>query len=338
MGFFFTFMVITFLILLIVNIVFFVANLIFLVSYGLQALLQDMNFIERIQFSVYFKWIVLSDLFWLATAIGFMLKRKQYRTNPEDDYLKYNPIENPKICVTVIAYNEELAIGKVVNDFKNQKSVESVIVVDNHSIDKTVEIAKENGATIITKEKNMGFAHSCVIGLKKALETNANVIVFVEGDGSSNGYDLKKMMTYLDHCDMVVGTRLIQTLSEKGNQVKMMYVWGNFLMGKLIQIKFFSLSHMGNVSLTDVGCMLRVFRRDALEKIIDKFTDPITGEVIVGNEVALLMIIEALKKNLKIIEIPVSSNRRIGQSKIGSDKKFKAIKLGINNIWHIISS
>jgi len=338
MGVLFVIMGLTFFALLIINLVFIGINIYFLVTEGLQALLQGMNFIERIYFSIYVKWIILADVLWIIAASVFAFKRKHYRTDPKLDYLQNNPINNPRICVVVVAYNEELAIGRVVKDFFSQPHVEQVIVVDNHSADKTVEVAKKCGAKVITKEKNMGFAHSCVMGLKESLMTGSNLIVLVEGDGSANGYDLSKMVPYLNHCDMVVGTRLVQVLSEKGNQVKMMYVWGNYFLAKLIQIKFFSLLHMGVVELTDVGCILRMIRKEALEKIIDKFTDPKTGRVIPGNEFALFMAIEALKQNLRIIEVPVTSNKRIGISKIGSDKRMKAIKMGLGHIWYILRS
>ncbi|QUC64787.1 glycosyltransferase family 2 protein [Nitrosopumilus sp. K4] len=297
-----------------------------------------MNFFERVYSSTYFKWIIIFDGVWLAIALLFAQKRKYYRTDPNKDYLSYYPLESKQICVIIVAYNEELAIGKVIDDFVLQKNVKEVIVIDNHSEDNTVKIAQEHGAKVITKEKNMGFGHSCVVGFQEALKTDYDIIVLVEGDGSSNGYDLEKMIPYLDNSDLVLGTRLIQTLSEKGNQVKMMYVWGNYFLAKLIQIKFFSLLHMGSVSLTDVGCILRVIRKESLKEIIQSFTDHRTGKVIPGNEFSLYMIIESIKANLRVVEVPVTSNKRIGESKIGSDKKFKAIKMGLSHIWFILKS
>ena len=54
------------------------------------------------------------------------------------------------------AYNEELSIETVVKDFINFKNVKQVIVVDNDSSDKTVEIAERAGAKVIKNKKNMG--------------------------------------------------------------------------------------------------------------------------------------------------------------------------------------
>ena len=223
----------------------------------------------------------------------------------------------------------------------HQKNIESVFVIDNHSSDNTAKIAEQCGANVIRKEKNMGYAHSCVLGLKKSLETDANIIALTEADGTYSGIDLEKMVPYLDNVDMVIGTREIQVLSEKGNQNKTFYVWGNFILAKLIQIKFFSLQHMGVVSLTDVGCSYRCIRKDALSKIIDQFTDDETGDVLVKPQsglFALFMTMIGIKNNLRVVEIPITFKKRIGISKTESDKTDKAVKYGLEFFWYIISS
>ena len=134
-----------------------------------------------------------------------------------------------------------------------------------------VEIAKACDVTVITKEKNKGFAHSCILGMRESLKTDTNVVVFTECDGTFSGNDLAKMLPYADNCDMVIGTRQRQVLSEQKTQNSMFFVWGNYLLAKLVQLKYFSLLHLGIVELTDVGCMYRCIRRDSLEKIIEKF-------------------------------------------------------------------
>ena len=117
----------------------------------------------------------------------------------------------------IIYYDGDNNVEKVINDYKNQKYVKEVLVVDNHSTDKTIEIAKLCSAKIIAKDENKGFAHSCIVGMRESLKTDANIIIFTECDGTFSGNDLEKMVPYLDNCDMVIGTRQVQVLSEKGN-------------------------------------------------------------------------------------------------------------------------
>ena len=339
MGSLFLFLSLSFIIIFIIHAIFLGINLIFWSTNGLQVLLLKMNFIETIYYSIYLKWILLIDVLWLSGLLIFMLKRKHYKTDPELHYLRYDPIEEPKICVIIPTYNEEENVKNVVTDYINQKNIESVIVIDNNSSDNTVQIAKQCGAITITKKVNKGFAASCVIGLFESLKTNANIIAFTECDGTFSAYDLEKMIPYLNNSHIVIGTRQVQVLTEKGNQNSMFYVWGNYLLAKLIQIKYFSLLHLGIVQLTDVGCMHRCIRRDALEKIIDQFTYPGTKEVkITANSglFAIFMTIIGIENNLKIVEIPVTFKKRIGVSKTKSDKKIRALRYGFTFLWYIL--
>lgn len=340
MGKLFFILCLSFFVLFIVNVVFFIINIVFWFNNGLQVLFNGMNFIERVYYSIYLRWILLADCLWLFTALLFMLKRKHYKTDPKLHYLDYEPIKEPKICVIIPTYNEELNAERVIKDYLSQKNVKHVLVIDNHSTDKTVEIARNCGAVVITKDLNKGFAHSCVVGLKESLKTDANIIAFTECDGTFSAYDLEKMRPYLDNSHIVIGTRQVQVLTEKGNQNSMFYVWGNFLLAKLIQIKHFSLLHLGIVQLTDVGCMHRCIRRDALEQIIDQFTYSGTDQVkITANSglFAIFMTIIGIENNLKIVEVPITFKKRIGISKTESDKKTRAIKYGVTFLWYIIS-
>ena len=338
MGIFYIGAAISFIILVIVNLAWIIVNLVFWASNGLQALLADQDFFESLYYSIYLRWIILADIIWISSVILFAIKRKNYRTDHDGFYFKKNPFNAKSICLVIPTYNEELAIGKLVSDFFNYKNVKQIIVVDNDSSDKTVEIAKKAGANVIKNKMNMGFAYSCVVGLQEALNHDVEIIGLVEGDGTCIANDLDKMVPYLEDADMVVGTRALQVLSEKGNQLGMLHNWGNYKQAKLIQIKFFSLLHIGSVQLTDVGCLYRIIRKDSLAKIISTFTDPKTSNIIPGNEFTVFMTIGVLKNNLKLIEVPVTFKKRIGKSKIQSQKKLKAIKLGFIFLWYILKS
>ena len=65
-----------------------------------------------------------------------------------------------KIIVTIPAYNEEETIGGVINDIKKVNKNYNVLVVDDGSIDKTAEIARKNGAIVVSHPKNYGLAEA----------------------------------------------------------------------------------------------------------------------------------------------------------------------------------
>jgi len=336
LGILYTSVALIFLVLFLINIAWLVSNVYLSIIGGFNLILHGENPIENIYYSIFLKWILLADVLFLVGAFVFMIKRKNYKTDPNLHFLRYDPITEPKICVIIPVYNEALAIGKVVKDHVNQKFVKYVVVIDNNSTDRTAEIAEKCGASVIKNSKNYGFAYSYIIGLMEALKTNANVIVTTEGDGNFNAYDIPRVLSYLDNCDMVIGTRQNQVLTEKGNQNSLLHVWGNFFLAKLIQIKYFSLLHTGIVNLTDVGCVFRGIRRTALEKIVDSLAFSGTDKPKVGIAVTIHLTLLGIENDLRIIEVPVAFNKRIGESKIGSIKKTRAIKIGLFFLWHIL--
>ena len=339
MGKIYAGLIFSFVILFLFHLVWGGINLYFWTINGLQAVLDGMNLFERIYFSTYLRWMIAFDLIWIFSALIFLFSRKHYKTNPSLHFLSKKSITAPpKICVIIPTYNEEKSIEQVINDYIIQQHVETIIVVDNNSNDNTVKIAEKAGALIIKKNENKGFAHSYIMGLKEGLRTEANLFLTTEADGTYNGYDVQKLLSYIQNVDMVIGSRLAQILTEKGNQNSVMHIWGNLFLAKLIQFKYFNLHHLGIVNLTDVGCLLRLIRRSALEKIISKTTHPDSDSVIGGDAFSLHLTMLSIENDLRIIEIPVTFNSRIGHSKTNSNKFFRGIMYGLKFMWFILKN
>ena len=328
---FFFLLVVTFGILFVANITWIVLNLYSWATVGIDIVLSgsEDGLFENIYYSLYFKWIIFADILWIISLVIFMLQRKHFKTDPTQHFLKYNPINSPRICVTIAAYNEQDSIEQIVKDFIKQRYVESVIVIDNKSTDDTASLAEKCGAKVIRQDKNRGFAHSYAIGLKEALKTDTNIIATAEADGTNNAYDLDKMIPYLSNCDMVVGTRQVQIFTQKGNQNSIMHVWGNYWLAKLIQFKYFSLHHFGIINLTDVGCLFRVIKKESLEQLTDQFMDHKTGDAIGGPAFLLYLTMRSIEKDLRIVEVPLTFNKRLGESKTRSDEKISGIRYGL---------
>ena len=340
MGLIYTVIVISSIIIFFLNLGWGIINLYIFIVDGIQTIVVGNTFIENIFFSEYLKWILLIDALWIISALIFAYTRKFYMTDPQLHYLSVNPINEPKIFVIIPTYNEEENVEQVITDYKNQKFVKEVIIVDNHSSDKTVEIAKSCGATVITKDKNKGLTDSYIVGMRESLKSDTNIVVFTDCDRTYSATDLEKMLPYLDNCHMVIGTRQRQVLSEENTQNSMFFVWGNYLLAKVIQLKYFSLLHLGVVELTDVGCMHRCIRKESLEKIIERFVKKNTNEpVITPNSglFAILMTMIGIENNLKIVEVPITFKRRMGRSKTRSDKKPRAIQYGLTFFRFILS-
>ena len=335
---FFFMLALTFVIIFIVNISWVISNLYLWSTEGIAAVIGEESdvLLENIYYSDYARWIIWADLGWILSLFIFIFRSKHYKTDLNLHYLQFDRISNPKMCVAIPSYNEEQSIGKVVTDYKNQKFVESVIVIDNNSSDNTVKIAKQHGAMVVTKNENKGFSHSYVLGLKESLKTDANIIVVTESDGTYSGGDISKLLPYLENCDMVSGSRQSQILTEKGNQNSRFLVWGNIFLAKLIQLKHFSQDHLSVVNLTDVGCIFMIIKRDALLKIIDQLSKEDTDKLTWSVSMRLYTTLLAVENDLRLIEVPVTFKKRIGNSKIGTGKNLGTIKMGLVFLWVIL--
>ncbi len=337
MSKYFSALVISFPPIFITNIVWVILAILTAFTEGIQFILQDRTIFETITTGNYLRWILLIDAIWIISFVIYLYSRKKYRTETSKHFLQYDPIENPKICVVIPAFNEEASIQEVVNSYRSHKFVRDVIVIDNHSDDRTVELARQSNAKVITKKENRGYAHSWVMGLKEALNTDANLIVITEADGTLSGNDLDKMLPYITHCDIIHGSRQVQILTEDGNlRQEPIHVWGNYVLSKLIQLKYLNLVHLGIVNLNDIGCGHRMYRRKAIEEIQNQFTYPETDMPVAGVAFPIFLTMKLLENDFRIIEVPVTYKKRRGKTKVGSTSFIKNVIQGFSDIGIIL--
>ena len=339
MGILFALLIISLLCLIITHIIFLGINVFFWIVNGVDFVIDGNTFLEVIYYSKYLKWLGLLDFVWVSFLIVFLIKRKHYKTDSNLHYLEERENIESRICVIIPTFNEEQIVKSVIDDYRDQKNVHEIIVIDNNSTDKTVEISKSCGVRVIEKESNKGLADSIIVGLNEFLKSDANIVTITECDGTFSGSDMEKMIPYLVNCDMVIGTRQVQVLTEKGNQNSMFYVWGNYFLAKLIQIKYFSLTNLGIVELTDVGCLYRCIRKDSLEKIKAELNNTEAKKIRDNPNnglIANFLTMVGIENNLKIVEIPITFKKRIGISKSGANRKSKAINYGLRFFWYIL--
>lgn len=232
----------------------------------------------------------------------------------------------PEISVVLPAYNEEEAVGSVIDSFAHELRAKGrtfeIIVVDNNSSDSTNAIATQKGVRVVIEAKQ-GYGYACIRGLSEA---NGKMVFLTEADDSFSPRDLWKMLSYLEEEDIevVFGTRTTLELVERGAKMGWLLHWGNFFLGKLIQIQFWN-----RCRLSDVGCTFKGIKREALLRVEKNF-----GEG--GPAFSPEMIIWCLKAGLRTVEIPIRYRRRIGQSKVTSNN-WKSILIGFRMLKLILT-
>lgn len=223
-----------------------------------------------------------------------------------------------KISVVFPTYNEKDSIRGAVEDFFRAGYVDEIIVVNNNAAKGTSEeVAKTKAKEVF--EKRQGYGWSLRKGLKEA---KGDLIIMSEPDGTFVGNDVLKLLAYSDDFPVVFGTRTSSVLILKGANMGLFLKWGNYFVGKLMEFLY------NTTILTDAGCTMRCLHREALEKIMPKFT---IGGSYFGVEMMLLV----MKMKIKFIEIPVTYRKRVGHSSV-TGSKIKAFFLGLQMIWLII--
>ncbi len=235
-----------------------------------------------------------------------------------------------RVVVAITAYNDAEATAQAVRDYRRQPGVIRVLVIDNNSTDRTVELARDAGAVVIHEEQQ-GYGYACIRGLSEALKVlEADVVVLTEGDGTFVADDTAKFLAYMDHADLVVGNRTVRGLVAPDSQMDHFFTWGNMAVAMLLRLRFWDEQFLGPAGLSDVGCTFRAIQRRALERILP---DLIVG----GNHFSPHMLLVAFAHSISVVEIPIRFRRRVGESKGASRSFLKGLEVGLAMIWHIMA-
>jgi glycosyltransferase involved in cell wall biosynthesis len=208
------------------------------------------------------------------------------------------------IRVVIPAFNEENAVGKVIDEIPKEL-VSEVIVVNNNSNDQTKTIAKKHGATVIDEPKQ-GYGRACLKGIEyiNTQHPETDIVVFLDADYSDFPAELSLVVKPIleDNIDMVIGSRKLGN-KEKQSMTPQQVIgnWlATFLIEKLYKVKY-----------TDLG-PFRAIKLKQLNSL--EMKDKTYGWTVE-------MQVKAAKQKLSAVEVPVNYKVRIGQSKVSGTLK-----------------
>lgn len=196
------------------------------------------------------------------------------------------------------ALDEEASIGRVLEALP---SGVRVVVCDNGSTDRTAEVARGHGATVVREERR-GYGQACLTALAELPRLGArddDLVCFLDADFSDDPTELEAVLGPLreDSADLVVGSRVLGE-REPGALLPQAR-WGNWLATRCIR-------WITGVAFTDLG-PFRALRHGSLRAL--GMEDRAFGWTVE-------MQLKAASGGLRCVEVPVSYRRRIGQSKI----------------------
>ena len=114
-----------------------------------------------------------------------------------------------RIVAVVPAFDEEGAIGSVVEEIRAFDPAIDVVVVDDGSTDGTAANADAAGAAVVRLPFNLGIGAAVQTGFRYALEHGYDVAVRLDGDGQHDPSELPTLLEPLsrDEADVVTGSR-----------------------------------------------------------------------------------------------------------------------------------
>ena len=214
-------------------------------------------------------------------------------------------LDDKIIAVIIPVLNEESTLPLVLNDISGEL-VDEIIVVDNGSKDRTVEIAEEAGATVLHETKR-GYGYPCLTGIEYLKNNKTDIVVFVDGNYSDHPDEINKLVEPIvrNNHDLVLGSRTLGQV-EKG-ALRIPVLFGNWLATVLIRLFY-------NFKFTDVG----PFRAIRFDKLLELDMNDNLGWTIE-------MQVKAVRRKYSIIEVPVSYRAGSGKSKLTGNLRGIAI-------------
>ena len=220
------------------------------------------------------------------------------------------------LTILIPALNEEktieIVIKKAEEYIKSKKINGEILIANNGSIDKTKELAMKLGARVVDIETK-GYGITIIEGIKNA---KGNYIIIGDADDSYNFLELDDFVqAFNEGYDIVIGNRYGKVMEKGSMKISHKYI-GTPILGWLIRKKYKKTIH-------DINCGLRGGKKEKLINL-DCNCD--------GMEFASEMMIKAIKKNMKIKEVPINfyKDKREGKSHLN------AIRDGIKHLKVIL--
>jgi glycosyltransferase involved in cell wall biosynthesis len=210
-----------------------------------------------------------------------------------------------KITVMIPCYNEEKGIGQVIEGIPRERLnalgyTVDVIVVNNNSSDKTVEVAASKGARIVN-ESRQGKGFAINTGFRN-IAHDTDIVVMLDGDNSYLSREMVRMIEPLDSdfCDVVVGTRLGGRIDD--NSMTYFNRVGNWFFTFLVRVAY-------SENVTDVCTGYFAWKKSVVDEVANCLESN-------GFSIEMDMVTKMAKMGYEIYSVPISYSVREGTSSL----------------------
>ena len=206
----------------------------------------------------------------------------------------------PSMQIIIAALNEEEGIGHTISEINKTLRNPWVLVVDGHSTDRTVEVAKDLGAQVVFQD-GLGKGDAIASAVKR-LGSTADYVVITDADYTYPAEYIPEMVRILEQnpdVGMVCGNRFSGYLNLSGLN-------GLFYLGN--RVIAFTHNFLNGVSLIDPLTGLRLVRAQILRNWHVKSK---------GFDIEVELNHRVEREGFGIVEIPIKYRERLGEKKLG---------------------
>jgi len=208
-----------------------------------------------------------------------------------------------KLIVQIPCYNEEntlpITLKGIPRKFRGIDEIK-ILVIDDGSTDRTVEVAQREGVDhIVRLTNNKGLAECFTTGIDACLRLGADIIVNTDGDNQYRGEDIQKLVDPIlsGEADMVIGDRNVKDIEHF-----------SFVKKRLQSLGSWVVRQVSNTHIPDATSGFRAFSREAAFRL----------NIISRYSYTLESIIQAGKKNIALTHVPVRTNEKLRPSRLFS--------------------
>ena len=199
------------------------------------------------------------------------------------------------ISIVIPVFNEESTVGKVIERTKTallkSKLTYEIIVVDDSSRDRSVQIAEHQGVKVYASKEHVGKGYALRMGFAKA---KGEIIVTIDSDGSHRPEELPRLLNPIlqNKADLVIGSRF---LLEKGEAA------ARKLNRKGVNLFNLMVKFLTGIQTSDSQSGYRAIRTKYLHSLNLKSNE---------YEIESEMLVKAANNGLRVIEVPISFEAR----------------------------
>jgi glycosyltransferase involved in cell wall biosynthesis len=223
-------------------------------------------------------------------------------------------LDKNNVLIVVPAYNEEESVAAVLNNLKDEGF--SVVLVSDGSRDRTAQIGRLIGVTVLELPINLGVGGALRAGFRFAVRHGYGAVVQVDADGQHPAEEIMNLVHAANNtgAHMVIGSRFI-------TDERSMRVSGVRRIAMLILSR--SASAAANSRITDSTSGFRLIRSPLLNEFAHQFANNYLGDTYES-------VISAGRGDYKVIEIPARlRDREHGYSSASSGSAFRFTLKGL---------